>query len=89
MITRAELDKVRDELVKELMKHSQLYVYQRGPQEMFDAAVSLLWPVIEACGNKWIVTYAERTGRGEIGESDREVFRAIVKSLSELKERVK
>ena len=59
-------------------------VYARGATAM----LSLLWPVIEAADHKWMPTYASRTGRGEIGEADREVFRAIDEALTELRRRV-
>jgi len=84
MITREALDKVRDELA-EKTANSDHPDYEKG----FDAAVSLLWPVIEACGK---VSMNREFYNPDFIPSVRDLIDAeeqFNKALSELKEKLK
>jgi hypothetical protein len=81
MKTREALDKVRDEL------DEPHFTFRAG----FDAAVSLLWPVIEASA-KMSADIEEKCPTWETEGDDCsavQVYRNLKKALSELKERVK
>lgn len=88
MITREALDKVRDELA-EKTANSDHPDYENG----FDAAVSLLWPVIEQ--SQKLMEKAEADLRMQEITNGKSYVRIHLEladmfaALSELKERVK
>jgi hypothetical protein len=78
MITREALDKVRDELAAKLAT-----VDNPDFENGFDAAVEMLWPVIEACEKQRC-----KCSRGS-GTIVTISFEEIFDALAELKEKLK
>lgn len=87
MITRDALDKIKAKLLADGYYDDAPgeYTYEYG----FDAAVSLLWPVIEACGK---VSMNREFYNPDFIPSVRDLIDAeeqFNKALSELKEKLK